>query len=450
MLPAHRHPRHLAGVLGLAASVVSGCSSEFGESLQDPVLEEELGQTAAPITNGQLDTTHDAVVAVLSNGGSCSGTIIHVAGGYGYVLTAAHCGTPKTVVLGTNYASSNATKYQVVGFLKHPKYNQVLLDVMMVKFAGATASTPVIPAMPPGLDNLTAGTSITHVGYGKAGPAPGSNNSKRHQIAATLSAVQLLRIEYDVSNGGPCSGDSGGPQLVSSPEIVAGVTSGGDEGCVGLGVSTRVSAVHDHFIQPYLSGGTTQPLSCDACQQVSTSGDGSCKYKVDGCYNNPLCEELVTCLQACSTVFCQQICLDNHSAGIDIYNEIIDCVCQSGCASECAGDDYCVNGKLTKPGDTTSSGVTGAGVTTGATVGSGSSGSGVGSSSSIASTGAGSGWTAPGVADEDYDGIILTSCALRPMPAPSSPSTRDEWGVGLWLLALGLGWSRRRGCSRSV
>src|SRR2546430_11092494 len=78
----------------LAAPVlvlVAACSSTSSPK------SESTGTTASPIINGQLDTTHDAVVAIAlqqgNEGGLCSGTIVKIdaATNIGWVLTAAHC-----------------------------------------------------------------------------------------------------------------------------------------------------------------------------------------------------------------------------------------------------------------------------------------------------------------------------------------------------------------------
>ena len=50
-----------------------------------------LSTTPQAVVNGELDTTHPAVVALLSSQHRCTGTIIAVDGSTLFVLTAAHC-----------------------------------------------------------------------------------------------------------------------------------------------------------------------------------------------------------------------------------------------------------------------------------------------------------------------------------------------------------------------
>ena len=55
----------------------------------------DLGRSRQAIVGGSTDTTHGAVVALTMTAatsfGRCSRTIVHIAGGVGMVLTAAHC-----------------------------------------------------------------------------------------------------------------------------------------------------------------------------------------------------------------------------------------------------------------------------------------------------------------------------------------------------------------------
>ncbi len=268
-------------VAWLGASALGGCAA--------PAADDALGQDTRAIINGAPDTTHQAVVAVLSNGGECTGTIIHKdpAQGIGHVITAAHCGAPVPVRPGNDYQSPSAT-FNVVDWAHHPNYDNQsnLFDFKMVRITGVTASTPVIAALPPAQDTLGSGSQVRHVGYGKSGPAPGSNNSIRRHIVGTLSGTNNSQIFYDQPAGGPCFGDSGGPELtIGGSERVAGVISYGDGNCAQAGVSGRVSSVYDTFIMPYINGAPSGPLTCDQCYPSVTSGQGSCVAQVDTCLN---------------------------------------------------------------------------------------------------------------------------------------------------------------------
>lgn len=409
------------------------------DDLDEPVLDH-----ASPIINGTPNTTHHAVVAVAGSNSVCTGTIVHVepSNGVGHVLTAAHCGSPQYVIQGNDYNSQSAIYYPVTASQNHPSYNGQVYDFKMVRFTGASASTPVIPAMTPAQDNLSAGTTVLHVGYGKAGPAPGSNNSVRRQIQGTLSSTSNLTISYNQPSGGPCSGDSGGPQLtVGGTERVAGVTSYGDENCAQFGVSGRVSAVYDSFIVPFINNAPTGPLDCDGCMEAATTGSGACMPEVNACFSNNACAALVQCYQGCSTTSCYQQCNASHPSGVPVYAAIFDCVCTTGCSSECAGEPVCTQGSGGSSTVATTTGATGSTVTQGA--GGGDVGVGVGGADPGAGAGVpGEGWSA-GVDDAKYEGTIVTSgCHVG--AGRHGDAADAHWRHGAWIALLGLGLLRRR------
>jgi secreted trypsin-like serine protease len=131
-----------------------------------------------------------------------------------------------------------------------------------MRLNGADANTPVIPAMRPADDAIVNGTILDHVGYGLISYPNGQSSVRHHvlgnanqDVLGQLGLSPSLYISYLQTGGsGPCSGDSGGPNLVITPggERVAGVISFGDQQCAQFGVSGRVSAVYDSFIAPYI------------------------------------------------------------------------------------------------------------------------------------------------------------------------------------------------------
>jgi len=317
--------------------MVAGCAT--GES-------EELGPKTiqAPIINGNLDTTHQAVVAVFLGMGACSGTIIHRNGGNAWVLTAAHCVTPsppQLVAQGDDHDNPDAT-YPVADYAYHPAYTQAggIFDFAVVRITGATASTPVIPAQTPAEDNLAVGTQVRHVGYGITWH-PNGYTSERHETTNTLNGLASYYFDYLQPTSGPCSGDSGGPALtVGGAERVAGVISGGDQTCSQYGVSGRVSSVYDSFILPFING-TPVTMTCNECFTGATQGAGACMGQVDACFGDADCDALVSCMDPCGTQTCVLGCISAHPAGYVLYRSIFDCVCSTGCSTECAGDDLC-------------------------------------------------------------------------------------------------------------
>jgi uncharacterized membrane protein YgcG len=237
-----------------------------------------LGRSQSRIINGQVDTEHQAVVTVMAMMSACTGSIIHREGSYAYVLTAAHCfepGAPQQVRVGDDYTMP-AQILNVVDFTDHPSYNpsDQTFDFGIVRVSSANSGTPVIPAMTPAEDNLAPGTQVDHVGYGLTS-FPSGQTTRRHHVLGTLSQVTNAQISYNQPTAGPCSGDSGGPNLSLSPERIAGVISYGDEQCEVFGVSGRVSAVYDGFIVPYIEQFEGPVLSGSSSASSSSGGSSS-------------------------------------------------------------------------------------------------------------------------------------------------------------------------------
>jgi hypothetical protein len=399
---------------------------------------------AEPIINGAVDFTHEAVVYMQAkNNTACSGTIIAKNGSNAFVLTAAHCGDPDFVLTGVNI--NNPTGYfPALKFQRHPKWNGTPpnYDFMMIQVGSAKASTPVYPAMSPAQDSLTNQTQVRHIGYGKAGPAPGTPTSERHQIVTKLSAVYPITITYNQPNGGPCSGDSGGPQLTTTgSELVAGVTSAGDANCNVSGESGRVSAVYDTFLMPFINNSPPLQETCDQCRQGALTGSGgACAPAIQACMSDPACKGLYDCLGACGgNQSCVNACAAKYPGGIGKYNAIFTCSCNTACATECKGDPQCQGSSSTTstgvgPSSTSvgpsSTSATG-GSSTGATTGAG------GAPPIAGSTGASNydGWVAGDLQGKDHEGNVVSSgCAL----GGERPASRDAvaWGVVLAGAAL--------------
>src|SRR5262245_5966891 len=124
--------------------------------------------------DARADSTHDAVVAVLTGQGArCSGTIIrrNAAGNAVYVLTAAHCcrssDAPAKIAIGSDYTQPSGY-FPVTSFQEHPCYNPLSHDydfcILQAKDEGALNIAPIQLATPP--DDLTPGSPVTVVGYG--------------------------------------------------------------------------------------------------------------------------------------------------------------------------------------------------------------------------------------------------------------------------------------------
>ncbi|MFW5740276.1 MAG: S1 family peptidase, partial [Myxococcota bacterium] len=315
------------------------------------------------IIYGDLDYTHQAVVAVFANGGVCTGTIVDVQGSSAYVLTAAHCVTTSgptalwpgqiTVAMGNDY--DYATQYFDVAEVEfHPLYDGTdgsANDFGMLRITGTSSSTPYIPPLTPAEDSLQVGTNVNLVGYGRT--ESGYNNSERRIVQKPIDDLSSAWLMFDQTgtSGGTCQGDSGGPALTLGAERVAAVTSfGTGANCAADGYSGRVSTVYDSFVKPFIDG-TTGTISCDECHNAVTAGAGACVSDIEACFSSSACNSFYNCLVNCTTTSCQNQCVQNNPTGADMYNAIYECICSS-CSTECANDPLCA-------------GPTGCGLTTG-------------------------------------------------------------------------------------
>ncbi|MFO0613623.1 MAG: trypsin-like serine protease [Polyangiaceae bacterium] len=357
--------RYVTLTLALSAPFVALSCMAPPEELPPPT-DAAVKTDQSSIINGQNDNNgHPAVVAILTpQGASCTGTIIQLKGGVGYVLTAAHCcvpgDLPNKVVMGSNYFTGqqfNVLNNSIKTDSCYADCPGSTDDVCMLKF-NAPASATFIPPMTPQNDNLAVGTSITYVGYGVT---ENGNNSVRKFVTKTIGSLDNYFIEYaNPQASGTCSGDSGGPGLVNvgGTDFVAGVTSFGDLNCTQLGASIRTRSVYTNFIAPYLAD---QPPTNAACpvdtdcnfcisDSLNQNCSGGCISAYTACDNDPECKALSNCYDGCSTLACQGDCNTAHVGGIQKYERILECICGNACDAACGVDSLCTANRCgTKP-----------------------------------------------------------------------------------------------------
>jgi hypothetical protein len=268
-------PLAIAGALALLA----GCSDT---GFQD----DRVGTTRSTIAYGTVDATHTAVVSVLAPVGTqslqeCSGSLVGVTSGTGYVLTAAHCCntfTPSIVVAGNDYsvgeaylsgAAPSAPAYAVVpgSVYYDAQYAGADHDFCMLEFSGASAGMATLALPTSASDGLAIGTHIEHVGFGMTDT--NTTNSRRRTGTDTVDQT-LTPLVFEFTQGGAshipgtCDGDSGGPSLVpagaaQSQQVVVGVQSYGNATTCAqetIGGASRVSSEigPGGFVTSYLQG----------------------------------------------------------------------------------------------------------------------------------------------------------------------------------------------------
>jgi secreted trypsin-like serine protease len=268
------------GVAFLGVRFVAGCSG-------NGVGAERVGATRSPIAYGTLDTRHTAVVALLSPVGTselqeCSGSIVAVTGGEGYVLTAAHCCNtyPPTIVVASNdytvgeaYLSGGVPAAPVYAVVRGSVYYDASYDnagghdFCMLRFAGAGTGLATLELPTSASDGLQLGSQLEHVGFGITDTT--TMNTQRRAGTDSLDQ-ELTSLLLQFSQGGAnhvagtCEGDSGGPSLVpagaaQSQQVITGVQSYGNASSCAqetLGVASRVASAigSGQFITSYVAG----------------------------------------------------------------------------------------------------------------------------------------------------------------------------------------------------
>jgi hypothetical protein len=194
------------------------------------------GQTASglAIVNGTTCTGSTASVALLylvgSDGfllGFCSGTVISQTA----VLTAAHCLDKDVAKVRVNFGGQK--EFTAASFKPSPDYNGTAsnsIDVGVVQTAEPMGQ-PIMPVL--GSRDPIVGESAVIAGYGQ--DLFGDSRILRAG-STTISTVGSVYLQnnYGGTSASTCSGDSGGPMLVSvnGTWAIAGVTSAVSGSCV--------------------------------------------------------------------------------------------------------------------------------------------------------------------------------------------------------------------------
>lgn len=170
-------------------------------------------------------------------------------------LTAAHCGTDgERVAVTFDPAYQPGDRVYSGTFQADPLYPQPANDphdIAVMVFDNPIAG--INPARLPAansLSTLTMGRTFTSVGYGasEVTSGPGGHSFRSTDVwmrsTGTLRAVNKawLRLSGNpaTGDGGTCYGDSGGPNFLGSPDVVAAITVTGDAICRATNVVYRV------------------------------------------------------------------------------------------------------------------------------------------------------------------------------------------------------------------
>lgn len=265
----------------LAVAAVAACQ---------PADPPATGSTAAPLIGGVVHQGDEAAVAITTPSGSafCTGTLISPS----VVATAAHCidmagGDPAITVFFGDDTESAGRKVGVALSATHPNWTGSLanghdIGVMVLNF-------PQDPFLPIPLNTSPTpdhiGEPIRRIGFGIYDRDTLDADGKKRMGTTILHQSSVgsdffYAGDQDLST---CSGDSGGPGLltIGDVEYLAGVHSfgfdSGDTRCVPPNNGdTRVDLYVDDFLQPYIDANDPTCGADGICAPIGCSDDPDC------------------------------------------------------------------------------------------------------------------------------------------------------------------------------
>lgn len=196
-----------------------------------------VAATARAVTGSVPDGDGHPYVGAVVVGGAVACSAVLVAPDV--VATAAHCGTDGARV-GITFDGELADGWSVLEgtFEADPaKGSDLAVVVLDVAAAVEPASLPSAGAA----GGLEKGTSVTSVGYGYSGRAADGSfvyDGLRRVADSPVLKVGKSTITLSTEAGGPCMGDSGGPQLLG--DTVVSLTSTGAKDCSGKAAGLRL------------------------------------------------------------------------------------------------------------------------------------------------------------------------------------------------------------------
>jgi hypothetical protein len=255
------------------------------------------------IVNGVLTPSYPSTGAVLFGDDpidhtdvttECTGVLV----GCQTVLTAAHCVCPdQTDSASACLAAGLLDPSTLTFFLQHAGFFPVAAVTINPSYefgvgsdiALLTLAAPVSRVAPSRIDTTqapAAGTTGTIVGFGLSADGGGDSGVKRAGKVVTAPCTAPIPNSTHVcwnfvgplgapgSNSNTCSGDSGGPLFIDfgGGDQVAGLTSGGEPGCLPNSRSWDDSVFNDRIWVQTEAGADLDHATCGALPQAGSAG----------------------------------------------------------------------------------------------------------------------------------------------------------------------------------
>jgi MYXO-CTERM domain-containing protein len=180
------------------------------------------------------------------------------------VLTAAHClggNAPNAigVFFGAVLDPMNASLVPVIGGRAHPDFDEATHahDIaVLILDSEPPGITPFAWQRDPLPDVL--GQSVRIIGYGIDDISSTTIGTKR-EGTSRVTQIDTGELRTEPAPAMSCHGDSGGPVVGGTPELVIGIATWGDPACSQFGVAARVDR-YAPFVQPIIDEAAVSPM----------------------------------------------------------------------------------------------------------------------------------------------------------------------------------------------
>ena len=193
--------------------------------------------TAAAVTGSTPDgDAHPYVGALFVDGAvACSGVLVTPT----VFATAGHCGSDGARVAVSLDTALGGGWSLLAGTLEVDPAKGADLAVVVLDAPAPGVEPAALPAAG-SLGSLSKGTVVTSVGYGYSALAADGfvYDGLRRAADSPLLKVGKSSLTLSTADGGPCMGDSGGPQL--DGDTVLSLTSTGSKDCSGKAEAYRL------------------------------------------------------------------------------------------------------------------------------------------------------------------------------------------------------------------